>query len=1292
MKKTKQKILRLIVFLGLIQLSSVLNAQVAPNIDWVQHYVWRDSTDNSSTTLDADNNVYVTGYAFTGTDRDLIVLKYDSLGTLLWSNTYDNGGDDVGTGIKVDITGNVFVCGTSYDATSQNDVVYFVYSSNGTQLSFVRYDAGYNLNDEAVDLKINNSTGDAFVIGTSDNGSNTDALVIKYNPGWSIDWANLYDSPYNSSDVGVALTLTSNNDIFCTGNAFNGSDNDIWVFMLDNSGSVYWNNFVTGNTSGDDLAQAIVTTGDNAVVCGQVYNNTTNEDYTTFRIDGSANIIWQQDYDNSNNWNFATSLVRDSTGNIGTTGLVLGGSGWEYHTIMYDSTGTQLWVNVEQTNLWGAIIEPRIAVDTVAHHFYVSGSKQNTTSDVMVYQITPTSGTTSWRQYHDGPAGGFDVGTGIAVSGLGVIYLSANEANTSWGYNQTTIRISQTPYYFPVDLGTPELNDKNFVYQKNNGQVLYTDATAVPSNEVTYFYQGKSPAYFINKGRLSSLLLANDSTDSDQMPDSTHRVDFVLHKYNPYSNIYPSNEYQAKTNYFFSNPSGIINNSSYEKLSIPNIYHNVDLHYYSNTNGLKMYFVFKTSTALADPLFRIDGADSTKINGNGELIAYTNLGIINYGLVTAYQVTNTAMATVPVSGSSAWNSLGGTEYNFNISGYIPNLPIIVCVSRPGATSPVSAAAIDNLQWSTFLGNVGDEDMNSSTTDSKDNYYTVGYTYSANFPGLVGPYKNVPSNTAGVRYGILNKFDKNGTPVYGTYIGGNTVSNACSQVPFTKLMDVTVDSLFNIYLVGVTSAYDVPMQTSGTFNYSTNSALAANGLCTNALYVKLNPTGNALRHSTYYGGTKYEEFKFIKYRAGQIICGGWSQSSTIPLVTPAANSTQLNTGDGMFVHLDTAGNVIHNTKISAPVVDGAFDSNGNMYLTGTINNNTMTVVQPTSFYATGPAGSFDWFINRFNSSDSITWATYFGGSSIDRATSMCIRDSVMAIVGYGLSSDFPWQIAASDSGNNFVRFSDDIQMAKFNLKNGSRLWVAAHATWNNEQAYDVALDKDYNMFVTGNLQCATGTTVNCTSASFRYLQATNYYFQSTKIGWDAFLLGFSFDNKRKWTTSFGTTGACSSCSGSNNHDEWGKTLAINSKSQLFMGGFTRNRDNQFPLAKWNSVCYYDSTTAEPYPSPRADMYISMFDVNNFKIVNIKENETVIAHDNMLLYPNPNDGRFNLSFLEVPSTKSKIRIINVLGQTVFEHQLIEESKELPLNLDNLKSGIYFLTLTEGDTIKTIKFIIN
>ncbi len=617
MKKTKQKILRLIVFLSFIQLSTVLTAQVVPNIDWVQHYVWRDSTDNSSTTLDADNNVYVTGYAFTGVDRDLIVLKYDSLGTLLWSNTYDNGGDDVGTGIKVDITGNVFVCGTSYDATSQNDVVYFVYSSNGTQLSFVRYDAGFNLNDEAVDLKISNLGGDAFVIGTSDNGSNTDALVIKYNPGWSIDWANLYDSPYNSSDVGVALTLTSNNDIFCTGNAFNGSDNDIWVFMLDNSGSVYWNNFVTGNTSGDDLAQAIVTTGDNAVVCGQVYNNTTNEDYTTFRIDGSANIIWQQDYDNSNNWNFATSLVRDSIGNIGTTGLVLGGSGWEYHTIMYDSTGTQLWVNVEQTGLWGAIIEPRIAVDTVAHHFYVSGSKQNTTSDVMVYQITPTSGTTSWSLYHDGPASGFDVGTGIAVSGLGVIYLSANEANTSWGYNQTTIRISQTPDYYPVDNLNEKYNTK-FLYYQNKGQIQNTSLNPEPT--IKAYTELNSPNLFIKNNSFSFVYNRIDTTVATE--DTTHRVDFEFYKSNPLSQVnYQVDDTNNVLNYY--TPSlNVENLRAYRRIFIPNLYHLTDLHYYSNQNGLKYYFVVKPTANLQDININIAGADSFAIVGTN-LITYT---------------------------------------------------------------------------------------------------------------------------------------------------------------------------------------------------------------------------------------------------------------------------------------------------------------------------------------------------------------------------------------------------------------------------------------------------------------------------------------------------------------------------------------------------------------------------------------------------------------------------------------------------------------------------------------------
>lgn len=1298
MKKTKKQILRSLMILSFAMFSMVLKSQVVSNIDWVQHYVYRDSVDNSASAIDADNNVYVTGYGFNGLDKDLVVIKYDSLGNLIWLDTYDNGGDDEGMGVKVDATGNVYVVATSYDATSGLDIVTRVYNSGGTLIMHDRFDAGSNNTDVAADIELNKTSGDFFVIGSSMVSFDFNVTVLKYNSVFSLDWSNTYNSGFD--DTGISLSVLYNNDVYCTARIYDGVEADAWTFMVDNSGSKYgWDNFVGQGSGGDDEPQDMVLSGADAVVCGKIWNaSNTDWDYFTRRIDGNGNTIWHKDYDSVQTMNYATSLVRDSIGNIAVTGLVMGSSGWEYHTIMYDSTGVFLWpqANKEKTNMWGFMIEPRIAVDTVAHHFYVAGSKQNSTSDVMVYQISPFSGNTLWTHDYDGPLSGNDFGTGLTVSGLGIIYLIANCENSVPGYNQTTIRISQTPCYFPIDLGTPELNDENFVFQKNNGQVRYTTGSSVPANEVTYFYQGKNPSYYINKGRLSSLLLADDTVNVS-MPDSSHRVDLVLFKHNLYSYILPSNEYAATTNYFFTSPSGIVNNKSYEKLSLPNIYHNVDLHYYSNTNGLKMYFVFKTSTALANPIIRIQGADSTNINGNGELIAYTNLGIINYGLVTAYQVTNTALATAPVTGSSAWNNIVDDDYNFNVTGYIPGLPIIVCISKPGATTPVSAAAIDNLKWSTFIGNQGDEEVIGSTTDSKDNYYTVGITASANFPALVGPYKNVPNNASGVRYGILNKFDKNGTPVYGTYFGGNSVSSLCNNVPFTKLYDVTVDSLFNIYLVGATSATDIPMQSSGTFNYSTNSALAANGLCINAIYAKLSPTGNDLRHSTYFGGARSEDLRFIKYRNGEIMCGGRSSSSSIPLVTPAANTTQYNTGTGMFLHLDTTGVLIHNSKISGHVEDGDFDNNGNMYLIGTIQNITMTVVQPTGFYAVGPTittppYAYDWHITRFSSTDSITWATYFGGTNNDFATAIDIRDSVMAIVGYGNSGNFPWKTVASDSGNTFIRFSDEIQMAKFNIKDGSQLWAAYHATTNFEQAFDVVLDKDYNMFVTGYLQCASGFSASCSNASFRYLQATNYYFQNAKIGYDAFLLGFTFDNKRKWTTSFGTTSPCGgSCAGASN-DEWGKTLAINSKSQLFMSGFTRNKNNKFPLSKWNSVCYYDSTVSDSPLSGAADMYISMFDVNNFKVVSIKENEEVTVHDNMTLYPNPNDGHFKLSLNEIPSLNSTIRVINAIGQTVYEDRLRQESKEIRLDLGYLKSGIYFLSLTEGNSVKTIKFIIN
>ncbi len=1279
MKKTQQQILRLIVFLSFIQFSSVLKAQVVPNIDWVQHYVWRDSTDNSSTTLDADNNVYVTGYAYTGVDRDLIVLKYDSLGTLLWSNTYDNGGDDVGTGIKVDITGNVHVCGTSYDATSLNDVVYFVYSSNGTQLAFSRYDAGYNLNDEAVELKYSNLGSDAFVIGTSDNGSNTDALVIKYNPGWTIDWANLYDSPYNGNDVGVALTLTSNNDVFCTGNAFNGSDNDIWIFMLDNSGSVYWNNFVTGNTSGDDLAQAIVTSGDNAVVCGQVYNSTTNEDYTTFRIDGSANIIWQQDYDNSNSMDFATSLVRDSIGNIGTTGLVLGGSGWEYHTIMYDSTGTQLWINVEQTGLWGAIIEPRIAVDTVAHHFYVSGSKQNTTSDVMVYQITPSSGTTSWRQYHDGPAGGFDVGTGIAVSGLGVIYLSANEANTSWGYNQTTIRLSQTPVYYPIDFNNAnEAYSPSHYFYPNTGEILIADTAVQVANEVLFYTKHTYPQqYVLDNNNIAFVIAKHDTTTAMSQNDSLHRVDIEFWKNNPHTHAHPfeRSDSDGVLNYYIQQISAekpdVYGN---KRLMIPNLYHNIDLHLYSNNKGLKMYFVVKPFTDPSDIIMQLNGSTSNTITGSNQLLINTLLGSFSFENPQVYSV-DTALTTYSVT--SSWNSLGSDRYSISTGTYVPFWPLVIQINQGAATT----ANISNINWSTYFGGGSGDQILNSKSDASNNLYICGTTLSSSFPQGVNAGAWPTQQGAGTYDGFLAKFDGAGKLEWTTYVGGNK-RDRITSLDFNN---------GKVFCVGVTTSSNMPIANkSGAYNKSTfvGPLFTSSGDKDDGFIFQTNMSlGNTNEWLTYYGGNSYDYLNTCKFDAnGNFYVGGYSMSTNLGVVASGSQYSQnyntaqqaqitggdvsdaiimtftntsfaLNWATYFGTHLNTA-----TTKISDDeFADIAFDGSGNVYAVGRSGGISMPGAANSPFTTNGTDG----IAVKFSSTQALTSSIYT--NKTQRNAAVRINNNQLYTVGFANTA-----LSGVNSGNYYYNNTPSTGFYDGSLIVTNLSLNVSHATLiggnDDDKARSIEFDANGIFYIAGGTR----------STNFPIVTAPNTYSSTSNSGsMDYFVCAMreTYTNIL-WSTYLGSSGV---------ESDFGQTasIAIDGNNNMHVCGLSTSASG-FPVDNGGGPpTYFQNTSA----GGTWDGTITRFALANIQVQNIKESKT----NNALIsvYPNPTSNNLTVIGNILDNNDVKYNVYNLTGQIVQYGILIKGGTPI-INVENLANGAYFINFNDSKANYVTKFI--
>ena len=83
--------------------------------------------------LDQNNNIFITGRTFTNFYNDIFVLKYSSSGDTLWLRTFDAGYafDDEAKSIKSDSLGNTYLTGNIQTPTASNDIITLKYDLSG---------------------------------------------------------------------------------------------------------------------------------------------------------------------------------------------------------------------------------------------------------------------------------------------------------------------------------------------------------------------------------------------------------------------------------------------------------------------------------------------------------------------------------------------------------------------------------------------------------------------------------------------------------------------------------------------------------------------------------------------------------------------------------------------------------------------------------------------------------------------------------------------------------------------------------------------------------------------------------------------------------------------------------------------------------------------------------------------------------------------------------------------------------------------------------------------------------
>lgn len=1250
--------------------------------------------------LDGSGNPIVTGAVLNGSNNyDLFTLKYSTTGTAQWHATYNGTAShyDGGTALTVDGSNNVYVTGVTTGSSTYLDYVTIKYNSSGTQQWASTYD-GYGLNDAAA--KITYNSGSVRTVGTTQEGAT--------------DWSMTY-IPYNASTgaAGTPVEISSANVVidqingFATdagGNIYIAGANsatatglDFMVVKLNADLEVQWEAYTDGGDSLADVANAVAVDGSgNVYVAGYFTSATGGTDYAVIKFNASGTKQWTFNYDGSDNGDdLATDIALDGAGNLFVTGTSHDIGNADYHTFWLDTAdGDVLWD--ERYN-----------------------SVYNRDDRAAVLRV--------------------DAFGGILVMGRTVKLDSALNERTE----VTTVRYEGREVIVPPDT---EEQSVAISFVKNNGQLTDSDGEEVP--DVKYYTQRNPLRMFFQDAEVNLVLakIDNDTTTSDTIT----RVDMAFaNAFERRHDVTGMDKKDDYTNHYAcSHPEGRERVPHFSRLLQSDVYENIDVQYSTNGNGVKYYLIVNPGGDPDDLELSFDGQDTLTLQ-SGDLHVETPLGNLVFNEPIAYQI-NSSGEVVSVGWTPSY-SVSGSDVTITTGTFNTAQPVVIQISP---TNPTSPSGIENLNWSTYLGGefgpfVGEQAFDV-TTDESGNVFVTGIIESFEFPGTNG---TVAQQFYAFGYdAFVSKFKSNAKLEWSTYYGGPGWDHGKSVV---KSMDG------KIYFAGRAGECFPTADDPTTNPYYQDFFGQVGNDGYDGFIAGLRQDGSRT-WATYFGGYSNDEaIKIIEDIEGNLVVGGIifeeglnkdftlativaGEPNCAPPVTnngfpfcgsgsSFANDTYSGgDSEGYIAKFNTNRQLVWSTFLGGDGVDAINDiainlEDNTIYVTGSTSSSTAGNSSSSSpcnaptnngfptcdlggssyFQGSYPGALENAFIASFNSSNSLTWSTYFGGSdhrnrgyavTLNSNGDLYALGSSLFVLSNGptlpdVYCDVPGNGAfpLCDPGND--AFYDDNAMVDpdFDLYI-SRFNTDKELTWSTYfgdddgdddvqqfeplgNVIDAAVDADNKLYIVGHSQKLSPQSP---STSLPVKEKMGYYYQSTLAGdegIDAFIACFDDQNVDEWITYLGGSGSA--------EDSWadfGNGVAIDKENRkLYAVGSTNS--TSFPMACPGSPAYCQSGNAGG-----VDAFISRFDLDSFT----KTVENSTAKGAFIVFPNPTNNLIYVSSLHEPTVPFSFELYNSVGQLIQDSGVGNIGASRSLNIGNQPSGIYFLRINQNNSSYISKII--
>ncbi|MDP4266362.1 MAG: SBBP repeat-containing protein [Bacteroidota bacterium] len=283
---------RLIFVISVILYWTIMNSIQAQSLSWAKRVggngddigraIVSDTSGNSYVAISFEGNI-TDGITFTSRGgTDILVLKYNSKGEIIWSKQCGGDGTDMPKAIALDKEGNIYVTGyfsnnANFDninltKKAETDIFIAKFSNDG-EIKWVKQagDAGIN---KTTGICID-SEGNIIVSGTFTNKisfdknlfkslGEQDIFIVKYDNKGTLIWAK--QAGGNGNDDIQGICLSRKDEIIATG-FFTGKikignkelnsvgKNDVFISKYDKTGDVVWLKQFGG--TGDDNGKAV---------------------------------------------------------------------------------------------------------------------------------------------------------------------------------------------------------------------------------------------------------------------------------------------------------------------------------------------------------------------------------------------------------------------------------------------------------------------------------------------------------------------------------------------------------------------------------------------------------------------------------------------------------------------------------------------------------------------------------------------------------------------------------------------------------------------------------------------------------------------------------------------------------------------------------------------------------------------------------------------------------------------------------------------------------------------------